>query len=98
MNIEARAVVSDCSIRLSRNFTLSGERSSATQVLTTLGDAAAFLQTSEGGVPWDEAFAAAREAIDRAARTKLPSDIIDATEQLERYLWTQQLLWPDSGS
>lgn len=87
----------DYGIRLARSFTLSGDRASATLVLDTLGDAASFLLASEGGVPWDEALAAARRAIDQAARTGLPADIIEATETLERYLWTQQLLWPDSG-
>lgn len=90
-------MAADYSIRLARSFALTGDRSSATRVLDTLGDAASFLRASEGGVPWDEALIAARRAIDEAARTGLPADIIQATETLERYLWTQQLLWPDSG-
>lgn len=90
-------MASDYDIRLARSFTLSGDRSSATRVLDTLEDAASFLQSSEGGVPWDEALRAARRAVDPTAGTGLPTDIVEATEALERYLWTQQLLWPDSG-
>lgn len=82
----------DYSIRLTRSFRLSGDRSSTIRIVETLADAASFLDTSIGGVPWDEALLAAREAVENAARTGVPDDVRAATEKLERYFWTQQII------
>jgi hypothetical protein len=82
----------DYSVGLTRSFVLSGDRSTVSPVIETLGDALAFLEGSLGGVPWDEALTAARLSVVRAAETGSRADIADATVQFERYLWTQQLI------
>ena len=82
----------DYSVRLTRSFVLSGDRSTVTPVIDTLENALAFLESSLSGVPWDEALAAARLSVIRAAESGRPDDVADATEQFERYLWTQQLI------
>lgn len=58
--------------------------------LRTLRDAGDYLHTAFPGVTHDEALAATVELLMTAATTGRPANVVDATDQLESYLYAQR--------